>query len=125
MSASRQHFGAALSAESLRLLWPQATQKWPSTAETGKMEVVKHAACSTNISRLEPIISARTSFKGSFGMTRLGRAIAAYQQKFDLENQVMAKEIGVAASTLSRIKAGTMPDARGMAKIMLWLSEDC
>lgn len=58
-------------------------------------------------------------------MTRLGRAIAAYQQKFDLENQVMAKEIGVAASTLSRIKAGTMPDARGMAKIMLWLSEDC
>lgn len=57
-------------------------------------------------------------------MTRLGLALAAYQQKHDLENRQMAKQIGIPASTLSRIKGGTLPDARGMAKILLWLSED-
>lgn len=56
-------------------------------------------------------------------MTNLGMALAAYQQKHDLENRQMAKEIGIPASTLSRIKGGTMPDARGMAKIIFWLSE--
>lgn len=55
-------------------------------------------------------------------MTRLGLALAAYQQKHDIENREMAKEIGIPASSLSRIKGGTMPDALGMAKIMLWLS---
>lgn len=55
-------------------------------------------------------------------MTRLGLALAAYQQKHDIENRAMAKEIGISASTLSRIKSGTMPDAYGMAKIMMWLS---
>lgn len=55
-------------------------------------------------------------------MTRLGLALAAYQQKHDSENRQMAKEIGIPASTLSRIKGGTMPDALGMAKIMLWLA---
>jgi predicted transcriptional regulator len=57
-------------------------------------------------------------------MTRLGLALAAFQQKHDLENREMAKQIGIPASTLSRIKGGTLPDARGMAKILLWLSED-
>ena len=55
-------------------------------------------------------------------MTRLGLALAAYQQKHDVENRQMAKEIGISASSLSRIKGGTMPDALGMTKIMLWLS---
>lgn len=55
-------------------------------------------------------------------MTRLGMALAAYQQKHDIENRQMAKEIGISASTLSRIKSGTMPDALGMARIMLWLA---
>ena len=55
-------------------------------------------------------------------MTRLGEAISAYQQKHDLENRIMAKQIGISASTLSRIKGGTMPDARGFAKIILWLA---
>lgn len=55
-------------------------------------------------------------------MTRLGMALAAYQQKHDIENREMAKEIGIQASSLSRIKGGTMPDAVGMAKIMLWLA---
>lgn len=55
-------------------------------------------------------------------MTRLGLALSAYQQKHDVENRQMAKEIGISASTLSRIKGGTMPDAHGMAKILLWLA---
>jgi hypothetical protein len=55
-------------------------------------------------------------------MTRLGMALAAYQQKHDVENRQMAKEIGIPASSLSRIKSGAMPDALGMVKIMLWLS---
>lgn len=55
-------------------------------------------------------------------MTRLGMALAAYQQKHDVENREMAKAIGIPASSLSRIKGGTMPDALGMAKIMLWLA---
>lgn len=55
-------------------------------------------------------------------MTRLGLALQAYQQKFDVENFAMAKAIGISASTLSRIKGGTMPDAIGMAKIVLWLA---
>lgn len=53
-------------------------------------------------------------------MTRLGLALAAYQQKHDMENRQMAKAIGISASSLSRIKGGTMPDALGMAKIVLW-----
>lgn len=55
-------------------------------------------------------------------MTRLGLALAAYQQKHDIENRQMAKEIGIPASSLSRIKGGTMPDALGLAKIVLWLA---
>jgi hypothetical protein len=34
----------------------------------------------------------------------------------------MAKEIGISGPMLSRIKGGTMPDAKGLAKIILWLS---
>ena len=56
-------------------------------------------------------------------MTNLGMALAAFQQKHDVENREMAREIGISASTLSRIKGGTMPDALGMAKIMVWLSQ--
>ena len=58
----------------------------------------------------------------SDSMTRLGRALAAYQQKYDVENRQMAREMNIPASSLSRIKAGTMPDAIGMVKIMVWLS---
>lgn len=55
-------------------------------------------------------------------MTRLGMALESYQQKHDVENRAMAKEIGIPASSLSRIKGGTMPDALGLAKIMVWLT---
>jgi hypothetical protein len=55
-------------------------------------------------------------------MTRLGLVLTAYQQKHDVENRAMAKDIGISASTLSRIKGGAMPDALGMVKIMLWLA---
>ena len=56
-------------------------------------------------------------------MTNLGLALAAYQQKYDVENGAMAKQIGLGASTLSRVKQGKMPDAEGMAKIMMWLTK--
>lgn len=55
-------------------------------------------------------------------MTRLGLVLAAYQQKHDVENRKMARQIGISESTLSRIKGGTMPDAFGVAKIVLWLA---
>jgi hypothetical protein len=55
-------------------------------------------------------------------VTKLGLALAAYQQKYDLQNGHMAKEIGISGPMLSRIKGGTMPDAKGLAKIILWLS---
>jgi hypothetical protein len=56
-------------------------------------------------------------------VTHLGLALAAYQQKYDIANGRMAKEIGVTGSMLSRIKGGTMPDGSGLAKIVLWLSK--
>ena len=49
-------------------------------------------------------------------------ALSAYQQKHDVENREMAKAIGISASTLSRIKTGTMPDALGFARIVVWLA---
>ena len=55
-------------------------------------------------------------------MTNLGMALSAYQQKHDVENRDMAKAIGISASTLSRIKTGTMPDAIGFARIVVWLA---
>lgn len=57
-------------------------------------------------------------------MTNLGLALTAYQQKYDMENRMMAKHIGINASTLSRIKQGTLPDAEGLAKIVLWMTKD-
>lgn len=57
-------------------------------------------------------------------MTNLGNALKAMQQKLDIENGTMAKEIGISSSTLSRIKDGKMPDAVGAAKIFLWLVQE-
>jgi hypothetical protein len=65
----------------------------------------------------------RAARKRRQNVTRLGLALAAYQQKHDIANGRMAKEIGITGSMLSRIKGGTMPDGSGLAKIMLWLSK--
>jgi DNA-binding XRE family transcriptional regulator len=54
--------------------------------------------------------------------TNLGLALAAYQQKHDMPNEHMAKQIGIAGPTLSMIKAGTMPDGRTLTKILAWLT---
>jgi len=56
-------------------------------------------------------------------MTNLSKIIAAYQQKHDVQGRELAKEIGIAASTLTRIKQGKMPDADGFAKIILWMTK--
>lgn len=55
-------------------------------------------------------------------MTRLSQFISAYQQKYDVENRAMAHEIGISQSTLSRIKKGAMPDAYGLALLIVWLT---
>jgi DNA-binding Xre family transcriptional regulator len=57
-------------------------------------------------------------------VTHLGRCIAAYQKWHDFENKQMAKEIGIPESSLTRIKQGKMPDARGLAKLLDWLLRD-
>lgn len=54
--------------------------------------------------------------------TNLGLALAAYQQKYDLPNGHMAKQIGISGGTLSMIKSGTMPDGRTLTKILVWLT---
>ncbi len=56
-------------------------------------------------------------------MTNLGHVLGAYQYMKHVRNDVMAKEIGISASTLSRVKGGKMPDAVGMVKIWAWLME--
>lgn len=56
-------------------------------------------------------------------MTNLGIALEAYQYQHHIRNDEMAKEIGIPASTLSRIKKGKMPDAVGMVKVWTWLVE--
>lgn len=57
-------------------------------------------------------------------MTNLGHMITAFQQKHDVENREMARQIGIGPSTLSRIKQGLMPDAEGLAKIILWMTKE-
>lgn len=54
-------------------------------------------------------------------MTNLGGALAAFQQKFDMEGRLMAGDIGISESTFTRIKQGKMPDAEGLAKVIAWL----
>jgi transcriptional regulator with XRE-family HTH domain len=56
-------------------------------------------------------------------MTNLAKMIAAYQQKFDVSARELAKAIGIAPSTITRIKQGKMPDADGLAKIILWMTK--
>lgn len=70
---------------------------------------------------MDGLENAVAQIVGTIAMTRLGKALAAYQQKFDVENKAMAREIGLSESTLTRVKQGKMPDAEGLAKIIMWL----
>jgi hypothetical protein len=56
-------------------------------------------------------------------MHHLAKMLTAYQQKFDIESKTMAREIGIGESTLARIRQGKLPDAQGLAKIIIWLME--
>ena len=58
------------------------------------------------------------------GMTNLANMLTAYQQKHDVENREMARQIGIGASTLTRLKQGKLPDADGLAKIILWMTKE-
>jgi hypothetical protein len=53
--------------------------------------------------------------------TNLGLALTAYQQKYDIPNGAMAKEIGIRETTMSKIKGGAMPDSKSLVKILAWL----
>jgi hypothetical protein len=70
---------------------------------------------------LDPAIEAVAR---AVGMTNLGCVLLAYQQKYDVQGVALAKEIGIAESGLTRIRQGHMPDARAMARLMLWLTQD-
>jgi hypothetical protein len=70
-----------------------------------------------------PMKDRQTTASKRQTVTRLGLALAAYQQKYDIANGRMAKEIGITGSMLSRIKGGTKPGGNGLAKILLWLSK--
>ena len=52
----------------------------------------------------------------------LGKMITAYQQKHDLDGKFLASEIGISESTLTRLKQGKSPDAKGLAKLILWMT---
>lgn len=57
-------------------------------------------------------------------MTNLAKVLSAYQGKYDIAGKDLAKEIGIAASSLTRIKQGKMPDADGFAKIIMWMTKN-
>ena len=73
------------------------------------------------ISQVE--LAIRLRFCYIISMTNLAKLITAYQQKFDVSGKDLAKQIGVNASTIARIKQGKMPDADGFAKIILWMTK--
>ncbi|WP_145928171.1 MULTISPECIES: hypothetical protein [Bradyrhizobium] len=66
----------------------------------------------------------RTRPTAAPAVSRLGLALAALQEKRGQTLRSMAAEIGTTASSLQRImKRGQLPDALGMTKILMWLTE--
>ena len=57
-------------------------------------------------------------------MAPLGLMLKAYIQKHDVEAKALAKRIGLSESTLTRVQQGKMPDAEGLARIVLWMTQD-
>lgn len=55
-------------------------------------------------------------------MTRLAQVLLAYQQKHDVDAKKLAREIGISASSLCRLKQGKTLDAAGFVKVMTWLA---
>jgi DNA-binding Xre family transcriptional regulator len=56
-------------------------------------------------------------------MTNLAKLFAAFQKIYDLSGKELAKEIGIAESTITRLRKGKMPDAAGLVKIMAWMTK--
>lgn len=54
-------------------------------------------------------------------MNRLGQMLKLHRTINNIEQQVLADEIGIGKSTLSRIEKGGLPDVQGGIKIMAWL----
>ena len=59
--------------------------------------------------------------KPKFNIEKFGQAIEERQLGGDLSLRDMAKEIGVSASSLSRIKKGNEPDINSLILILDWL----
>jgi hypothetical protein len=57
-------------------------------------------------------------------MTNLGKLLLSYQLQFEVDAKVIAKEIGIIESLLTRIKQGHMPDAKNFARIIVWLTQE-
>ena len=56
-------------------------------------------------------------------MTNLAKLLAAFQKIYDLSGKDLAKQIGIAESTITRLRKGKMPDADGFAKIIAWMTK--
>ena len=56
--------------------------------------------------------------------SNLSRMLDLYFRVYEIEQNKLAREIGVSESTLSRTRSGKMPDAAGFSKLMLWLASE-
>lgn len=57
-------------------------------------------------------------------MKNLALALTGYQREQRITAKILAKEIGIQESGLTRIKQGKKPDATNLAKIIIWLIGD-
>lgn len=57
-------------------------------------------------------------------MNRLGKMLKIHCLNEGINQKKLADEIGIGASTLSRIMKGKSPDFEGGLKIMAWLFND-
>jgi len=55
------------------------------------------------------------------GQLKICEVLRQYRWATKQEGKVLAEEMGIGASTLSRIERGKMPDAEGLALILRWI----
>lgn len=57
-------------------------------------------------------------------MTNLARMLDIYLRVYNIDQGKLADELGMSASTVTRLKAGKMPDAAGFARLIMWLASE-
>lgn len=50
-----------------------------------------------------------------------GKMLKAYRDKFDLSQEVIAKEVGASKPTISRVENGKDVSAKVFARLLLWM----